>query len=214
MALCVATAHPNLVAATRYRAVCTAARCYRRQNAVVRCCRARVARGSAAPPHSLLHGGGLLPRVSTRRCGAAAELSTRQHGAAAQSWRQHGPAVVLTRQRGPAAIGKGGFPVAPCHTKYLRQCACEDPARVGDRRIPEPCGACREVLSTQTWKWGRLPAPVPQAQRHSAGWFSDISRLVQRHQQLRLMLWQLNVRNSSSATHRPATSKACGFPAV
>ena len=93
MALCVATAHPNLVAATRYRAVCTAARCYRRQNAVVRCCRARVARGSAAPPHSLLHGGGLLPRVSTRRCGAAAELSTRQHGAAAQIWRQHGPAA-------------------------------------------------------------------------------------------------------------------------
>ena len=134
MALCVATAHPHLAAATRYLAVCTAARCYRRQNAVVRCCRARVARGSAAPPHSLLHGGGLLPRVSTRRCGAAAELSTRQHGAAAQSWRQHGPAVVLTRQRGPAAIGKGGFPVAPCHTKNLRQCACEDPARAGHVR--------------------------------------------------------------------------------
>ena len=131
MALCVATAHPNLVAATRYRAVCTAARCYRRQNAVVRCCRARVARGSATPPHSLLHGGGLLPRVSTRRCGAAAELSTRQHGAAAQIWRQHGPAVVLTRQRGPAAIGKGGFPVAPCRTKIYAQRACEDPARAG-----------------------------------------------------------------------------------
>ena len=129
-ALCVATAHPYLAAATRYPAVCTIARCYRRQNAVVRCCRARVARGSAAPPHILLHGGGLLPRVSTRRCGAAAELSTRQHGAAAQIWRQHGPAVVLTRQRGPAAIGKGGFSVAPRHTKNLRQCACEDPARV------------------------------------------------------------------------------------
>ena len=128
MALCVATAHPHLAAATRYLAVCTAARCYRRQNAVVRCCRARVAHGSAAPPHSLLHGGGLLPRLSRRLCGAAAELSTRQHGAAAQILRQHGPAVVLTRQRGPAAIGKGGFPVAPCRTKIYAQRACEDPA--------------------------------------------------------------------------------------
>ena len=134
-ALCVATAHPHLPSATRHLAVCTAARYYRRQNAVVRCCRARVARGSAAPPHSLLHGGGLLPRVSTRRCGAAAELSTRQHGAAAQSWRQHGPAVVLTRQRGPAAIGKGGFPVAPCRTKIYAQRACEDPARAATCRL-------------------------------------------------------------------------------
>ena len=88
-------------------------------------------RTGAAPPHSLLHGGGVLPRVSTRRCGAAAELRTRHHGAAAQSWRQNGHAVVLTRQRSPPAIGKGDFPVAPCHTKNLRQCACEDPARGG-----------------------------------------------------------------------------------
>ena len=148
-------------------------RCYRRQNVVVRCCRARVARGSAAPPHSLLHGGGLLPRVSTRRCGAAAELSTRQHGAAAQSWRQHGPAVVLTRQRGPAAIGKGGFPVAPCHTKNLRQCACEDPARGGDGAAMNAqsryyMGYCGSLAGLQhagcgRYAWHPTPAPAPSA---------------------------------------------------
>ena len=120
--------------------------------------------------------------MSTRRCGAAVGLSTRNHGATAHSWRQHGPAAVKWRGSEDLSHSEKAavleFVVAPCHTREpcprSRSTAC----RVEPRLAPPEMAANESVLREElaALKTSQLMRRVKATGASQSQWFDAEDR--------------------------------------